>query len=152
MSRDVPISHMRTIDDVLSLSTTRRRAVMTLLAAFASIGMLLGLVGIHGLVAHAVRQRHREIGIRMALGATPRQILRLMTAVGLQWTALGLVLGLAMALTLARFMSSVVFGVAPRDPLTFALVPLTLLATAALAALLPARRAAATHPASVLQE
>jgi hypothetical protein len=151
-SREVPISNLRTIDEVLSRSTTRYRVLMTLLATFAAVGVLLGLVGIYGLVAHSVRQRTREIGIRMALGATPRNVQGLMTTVGLRWAALGIVVGLSLAFALTSFLRGLVFGVATRDPITFTMVPLLLFACALLAAYLPARRAAATQPAAVLLE
>lgn len=81
LSREVPISNLRSIAEVLAQSITRRRVVLTLLGAFALVGVLLGLVGIYSLVAHAVRQRTREIGIRMALGAAPRAALQLMISV-----------------------------------------------------------------------
>jgi predicted permease len=152
LSREVPISNLRSIDEVLAQSIMRRRVVLTLLGAFALVGVLLGLVGIYGLVAHAVRQRTREIGIRMALGAAPRAVLQLMIAVGLQWTALGVAIGTVIAFALAGFMQSLIFGIAPHDPLALILAPLLLLGVAALAALLPARRAAALNPARVLQE
>ena len=152
VSRNVPISNLRAIDEVLSESITRRRVVLTLLGGFAAVGVLLGLVGIYGLVAHTVRQRTRELGIRMALGAAPRAVLQLMVKVGLQWAALGVLLGSISAYALTGFMQSLIFGIAPHDPLSLAAAPLLVLSVAALAALLPARRAAALNPARVLQE
>jgi putative ABC transport system permease protein len=152
VSRQVPISQMRTIDEVLSASTMRRRVILSLLTAFATVGLLLGVIGIYGLVAYSVRQRRREIGIRMALGATARDVSHLISMGGLQWAACGVAIGVVLALLLTRFMQGLIYGITPRDPVTLAVVPVLLLAVSWCAAYLPARRAAAVSPATVLQE
>ncbi|HSL72476.1 MAG TPA: FtsX-like permease family protein, partial [Longimicrobiales bacterium] len=150
--RDVPISLVRTMNDVVVASTMKRRLVMNLLVGYAIVGLLLGAVGIYGLVAYSVRQRTREIGIRLALGARPAEVTRLVATSGLQWALIGLAVGLPLALALTRFMHGIIFGIAERDTLSFTAAFCGLLLIAAAAAYLPARRAAATSPAIVLQE
>jgi ABC-type antimicrobial peptide transport system permease subunit len=126
--------------------------VLVLLAAYALLGVLLGAVGIYGVVAYSVRQRLREIGIRLALGAQPGEVTRLVANSGLQWALLGIVIGLPLALALTRFMHGIIFGIAEHDRLSFSTAPLVLMTIAGIAAYVPARKAASTSPAVVLQE
>jgi putative ABC transport system permease protein len=152
VNRNVPISNVRTIDDVLRRSIVRRSVILNLLGSSAAVGLLLGLVGIYGLVAYTVRQRQREIGIRMALGARPSDVSRLMTVSGLRWAMLGVGLGTALAITLSRYMESLVFGVPPLDLVTFTVAPIAMLLVSLGASYIPARRAGLTHPSQVLHE
>ncbi len=150
--REVPISQMRTIDEVLARATQRQRVTMTLLAVIAALGLLLGVVGVAGLVSYAVRQRRREIAIRMALGARAQDVTRLLAGSGLVWAVGGIVAGSALAWVLTRFMRALLYGVSPFDPVTFAAVPAALLISALLSSYLPAQRAARTSPAEALTE
>jgi len=147
-----PISHVMTMDALIGGTTQRRRAVLTLLAAFAGIGLALGLVGIWGVVAFGVRERVREIGIRMALGAQRGAVTGLIVRQGLGWALAGILIGWPAAFAFARLLEGLVFGVSPADPATFTLIPIALAVVAALAAWLPARRAARIDPAAVLRE
>jgi predicted permease len=146
------ITHLMTMDALIGSTTHRRQAVLTLFAAFAGIGLVLGLVGIWGVVAFGVRERVREIGIRMALGAERRTVTGLVVRQGLTWALAGILIGWPAALALARLLEGLVFGVSTADPVTFTIIPIVLTAIAAMAAWLPARRAARVDPASVLRE
>ncbi len=149
---DVPISDVRAMDDLYAASLSRQRMVLVLLGLFAGLGLLLSAVGIYGTVAYGVRQRLREIGIRMALGADAGAIRRLVLGSGLGYAALGLLAGGPVAWVLAPLMRSQVYGVTPGDPATFALVPCVLVLVAAAASWIPARRAAAGDPTVVLRD
>ena len=135
------------LDDMLA----GRRFSMTLLGLFAGAALLLASLGIYGVLAYSVAQRTQEIGIRMALGAQPGDILRLILRQGMTLTLLGVVLGLGGALALSRTLSSLLFEVQPTDPATFATVPLVLMGIALLACYLPARRATRVHPIEALR-
>ena len=148
---DQTITTVTTLDDVLGESVARPRLLAWLLGAFGTIGLTLGALGIFGVLAFAVSQRRREIGVRMALGASPRSVLRLIVMQGMLLASLGVVLGVAGAAVLTRSMESVLFGIEPADPLTFAEVVAVLLGTAALASWLPARRALAIDPVTALR-
>jgi len=113
---------------------------------------VLAVLGLYGVVAYSVRQRTREIGLRVALGASDRDVRRLILGHGLVVTAVGIVLGLVASIGLTRVMSSYLVGVSATDPLTFAGVPVVLLGVAALASYLPARRAASIDPVRALHE
>jgi predicted permease len=139
---DLPVYHLRTMVDRVEESLAPRRFSMLLLTLFAAIALGLALVGVYGVFAGLVSQGVRELGIRMALGATPRAIRALVVRQALTLVAAGLTLGLAGALVLTRFMRGLLFGVMPSDPLTFTAIAMVLGATALLAAYLPARRAA----------
>ncbi|MEX2283742.1 MAG: ABC transporter permease [Gemmatimonadota bacterium] len=152
VNRNVPISNVYAIDDVLRLSMLKRRAILNLLGMFAGVGLALGLVGIYGLVAYTVRQRKREIGIRMSLGAAPHDVLVLMTAVGARWALPGVAAGSLLAMLTSRYMASVIFGITPLDAVTFTTVPALMLLVSLGASYVPARRAANTNPALVLQD
>jgi len=115
------------------------------------MALLLGIVGLYGVIAYSVSQRRREIGIRMALGAQDREVTRMFVRHALALTAAGVVCGLGVAPALTRLMSSLLFGVRSVDPVTYAAVSLGLVATAALAAYIPARRAAKIDPTEALR-
>jgi putative ABC transport system permease protein len=122
-----------------------------LLSVFAIVSLALAAVGLYGVVAFSVSQRRGELGLRMALGADPYQVLRLVLREGMTPVAIGIALGLAGAAALARVMRSLLFGVDPLDPLTFAAVALTLSIVALAACYLPARRAMTVDPAATLR-
>jgi putative ABC transport system permease protein len=148
---DQTITTVTTLDDVLGGSVARPRLLAWLLGAFGTIGLTLGALGIFGVLAFAVSQRRREIGLRMALGASPRAVLRLIVMQGMLLASIGVVIGVVGAAVLTRSMESVLFGIEPADPLTFAEVVAVLLGTAALASWLPARRALAIDPVTALR-
>jgi ABC-type antimicrobial peptide transport system permease subunit len=132
-----------------SLST--RRFSTTLLAMFAAAALLLSMIGIHGVLSYLVSRRRREIGVRVAVGATRRDVVGLVLAEGLRLTLAGEIVGLVLALMLTRALASVLFGVGSRDPLTLAALFITLALTALVAMLVPARRAAGVDPLTVLR-
>ena len=142
----VPVADLQPLTAVLSATLGRPRLLAVLLSVFAAAGVLLSVVGLHGVVAVRVRQREREIGIRMALGATGAGVAAGVVRHGLAQTAAGLLVGVPAALGLARFMESVLFGVTTTDPLTFAVLPVLLATVATLACYVPARRASRDDP------
>ena len=123
---------------------------MLLLSGFSALALLLAAVGIYGLLAYSVSQRQREIGIRMALGAQSSVVLRSVAAAGLRLAAIGVAVGLIAAAVLTRVLQATLYGVSATDPLTFAGAAAVLLAAAALASWLPARRASRLDPAAAL--
>jgi predicted permease len=148
---ELPLFEVRTMSDRLDRSLWTRRAYSWLFAAFAAVALILSAAGLYGVVSYAVSQRTHEIGIRMALGARPFQVLRQILAGGMGLAALGIAIGLAAALAGARFLETLLFGVSSTSPLTYAAVALAVAAVALLANLLPARRAAAVDPMSALR-
>jgi predicted permease len=148
---DLPIHNLRTMSDRVSASLARRRFSMLLLSLFAGLALALGTIGTYGLVAYQVSQARRELGIRLALGASPSRVLGFVLREGMAIALAGAAFGLVAAAVLARGMASLLFGVSSYDPLTFAGVPLVLLLAALLACYLPARRAAAVDPAATLR-
>ena len=149
---DQTITDVTTLDAVTGRAVARPRALAWLLGGFGLIGLVLGGVGIFGVLAYAVTQRRREIGVRLALGASPRAVLQLVLGQGLLLTAAGIAIGLVGAALLTRFMASVLFGIEPSDPWTFAQVIAVLLAAAAVASWLPARRALGVDPVMALRD
>ena len=150
-SLGIALLRPQTLAARLDASIATRRFEMTLLVVFASLAVLLALVGIYGVVAYMVTQRTREIGIRVALGAQRPDVIRLVLGAGLKMVCAGVLLGLAGSLALTRLMESFLYGVKPTDALTFAAVSLLLVGVAALAAWLPARRAAGVDPLIALR-
>jgi predicted permease len=147
---DQTITSVFTYDDLVSEALARPRLLTVLLAAFGVLGLALGALGIYGVQAYLVSQRRREIGVRMALGAQPGAVLRMVVARGMLLAGVGIAIGLASALAVTRYLRSVLYGVAPSDPLTFAAVAIALFGIATLASWLPARRAAAVDPVVAL--
>jgi putative ABC transport system permease protein len=143
---DVPIYDLTTMNQVLSDNVGQPRFYALLLGSFAMIALLLAALGIYGVISYAVSQRSRELGIRIAIGATGDRIVRLVLAQGLAPTILGVVAGLMAAVWLTRVISSLLFGVSPLDLLTLATVPALLMGVAVLACWIPARRAARVDP------
>ena len=151
VDKDVPIADLQPLTQVISESLAARRSTMLLLAAFAGLALLLGAVGIYGVMSYAVTQRTNEIGIRMALGAQTRDVLKLVVRNGMTLTLIGVGVGLAGALALTRLMTSLLFGVAPTDAATFMTVSVGLIVVALLACYLPARRATKVDPLVALR-
>jgi putative ABC transport system permease protein len=147
----LPLAKIQTMEDVLSAATTRPRFSALLLALFAGLALLLALVGISGSVAWAVSQRMQEIGLRMALGAQPIDLIKLVVRQGIKPVLIGLALGLAGAFTLTRLMRGLLFGVSATDPVTFVGVTTSLLAVALVACWIPARRATKVDPLVALR-
>jgi putative ABC transport system permease protein len=146
-----PISNVRTMEDILSEEVTQRRIAMTLLAAFAALALLLASLGIYGVLSYAVAQRTQEIGIRMALGANGRDVLRLVMSDGMRLAGAGVAIGLGASLALTQLMKRLLFGVSASDPRTLTGVTLLLLAVALVACYVPARRAAKVDPMVALR-
>jgi putative ABC transport system permease protein len=137
---------------MLSGLVAQRRFSMTLVGAFAALALTLALIGAYGVTSYLVSQRTREIGIRMALGADPRRVSRLVVRDGMRVAGVGVTLGVVAALFATRFASGLLYGVSPRDPLTLTTVVVTLLVVSALANYLPARRAARVDPLMALRQ
>ena len=148
---DLPIYELYFMEDAVSDSLAQPRLVANLLGVFGLLALVLALSGIYGVLAYSVAGRRREIGVRVALGAGRSQVVRMIVSEGVRPVVLGVVLGLAGAALVTRFLQSLLYGVAPLDPVTFAAVPALLLGAAALASWLPARRAANVPPTQALQ-
>jgi len=150
-SGGLPVAHIRSMDQVSVESTARNRFNMVLLTIFAALAMLLAAIGIYGVMSYAVGQRVHEIGIRMALGARAGDVLSLVLRQGLSLAVVGITIGLMGAVWLTGAMKSLLFGVSPNDPLTFVMVSALLLAVAAAATYIPARRATKVDPIVALR-
>ena len=146
------VSEMQPMSFYLDRAEAQTRFALVLIAIFAAIAAVLAAVGLYGVLASAVRQRTAEIGVRVALGAAPAKIFRLVVGQGLRLSAVGIAIGLAAAFALTRVMTSMLVGVKPTDPATFAAMALVFLAVAAFASWLPARRAAGLDPSNALRE
>jgi predicted permease len=146
VDRDLPIYHAVTMERRVQESLARRRFSMLLLTLFAGIAVALAIIGIYGVVSYMVNQGTREIGIRLALGATPRAILHLVIGRGMALAIPGLVIGLLGSLVFTRMMRGLLFGLSPTDPLTFVAIPLLLVSVAVLASYIPAQRATRVDP------
>jgi predicted permease len=147
---ELPVYNVRTIADLVSASMARRKFSLFLMSVFAVSALLLAALGIYGVMAFVVGQRAQEFGIRLALGATPRDILGLAFRPGFILTATGTVVGLVASFAVTRLMSSLLFGVSASDPLTFAVVPVLLAIVTLAACLIPARRATRVSPMNAL--
>jgi predicted permease len=148
---DLPIQSTVTMDEAVAASVAQPRFRMVLLALFAVSATLIATCGLYGLMAYAVTQRRREIGVRMALGAERRDVLRLVLTRALRIVAAGLVAGLAGAVAVTRVLQTFLFGVTPTDPIAFTIVTLLLMAVGLMAAWLPARRATRIDPCAALR-
>jgi putative ABC transport system permease protein len=148
----LPVFNVTSMDEVLDASLASRRFSANLVTGFAGVALLLASIGIYGLLAYMVGQRSREIGIRMALGARRDDILRMFLRKGVALAGVGIVAGLVFSASTASMMASLLYRVRPHDPAVFLIVPLLLLAVAALASYLPARRATKVDPMFALRE
>jgi putative ABC transport system permease protein len=148
---DQPIHQARTLDELISETLVPWRFSMTLLGGFAATALLLAAAGIYGVMAYLVQQRTHEVGVRMALGAQPSDVLRLVVGHGAKLTSAGVIAGVLASLALTQLMSNLLFGVSATDPLTFAAVALLLAIVALAACYVPARRAAALEPLVALR-
>jgi putative ABC transport system permease protein len=148
---DVPLSGVQTMEAAMGSWAAERRLIMLLVSGFALVALVLGSVGIYGVMAHVVAQREREIGVRMALGALPGQILGLVVSQSAWLVGAGIVAGMAGALAVTRLLASLLFQVRPTDPLTLVGTALVLILAAAGATLVPALRAVRTDPAHALR-
>jgi predicted permease len=149
---DVPVLNVLSMDEIIAQSVSPQRFNVLLLSSFAGLALLLAAVGIYGVLSYTVRRRVREIGIRMALGATDSDVLKLIVTDGMKPILLGVVIGLAAALALSRLIASLIFGVRPTDPLTFGAVAFILVAVGILANIVPAYRATRIEPVRTLRD
>jgi putative ABC transport system permease protein len=152
VAADLPVYDVRTLADRVADATAQTRFSALLLTLFAASALLLSAVGIYGVIAFAVAQRTREIGIRVALGADGGAVLRLVIGQGAALTAAGLAVGLIAALAATRVLHALLFDVAPSDPMTFGAVVMLLAVAALVASWIPARRAARLQPSAALRD
>jgi len=152
LSADQPVEQMSTMEDLIAVSLAPQKFNMLMLSSFAGLALLLAAVGIYSVLSYAVRRRTREIGIRMALGAQVRDVLRLVVADGMRPTLIGVIIGVAGALFLSRAVAKLVYGVNPSDPATLLAVALILATVAFLASVIPAYRATKVEPMTALHE
>jgi putative ABC transport system permease protein len=152
LDKDQPVSQLKTMESYLAESMAQRRFNMLLLGAFAGLALVLAAVGIYGVIAYTVAQRTHEMGIRIALGARGSDILRLLFSNAMATTITGIIIGLGAAFGLTRLLQSLLYQVTATDPVIFATIPLLLLAVAAIATYLPARRAMKVNPITALRE
>ena len=148
---NVPVSDIRSMSDVISRSTAERRLTMVLLMIFSAVALVLASVGIYGVISYSVTQRTQEIGIRMALGAQQRDLLRMVVGNALLLALVGIALGAAGAFVLTRLMTRLLFSVEPQDPVTFTAVAVLLVVVAAFASYIPGRRATRVDPVVALR-
>ena len=151
VNASLPLASVRTMREIYDESLATTSFTLVMLGIAGAMAMMLGLIGIYGVISYTVSQRKREIGIRVALGAEPGALRWLFVRYGLALAGAGAVIGLAAAAGLTRLMKSVLFGISPVDPLTYAVVPIVLVAATVLASYLPARRAAAVDPVETLR-
>ncbi len=151
VNRDVPLSEVQTMDGVLSASISTPRSTMWLFTGFALLALVLGAIGIYGVLSFSVAGRTHEIGIRVALGAQRGHVLKMVVGQGFKLTLMGLAVGIAGALALTRFLSSLLYGVKSTDPATFVAVSVVLTAVALAASYIPARRATKVDPIVALR-
>jgi ABC-type antimicrobial peptide transport system permease subunit len=152
LDRDLPLSELRQLDELVSSSVSRPRFYTMLLGVFAAIALVLAAVGIYGVISYAVSLRTRELGIRIALGATGRQVSGLVLQQGVALAVMGVVVGGLGAYWLTHLLDKLLFGVTSRDALTFGVVAALLTGIAAVASYIPARRAARVDPLRAMRD
>jgi len=151
IDRDLPLYGIKTVSDVISESVAPRRLNMLLLGIFAGLALVLAAVGLYGVISYSVSQRTREIGIRMALGASHNSVLRLVVGQGLVLSAAGVAIGVTASFFLTKFMATLLFGVSPTDPMTFVAISALLIGVSIVASVIPARRAMKVDPMVALR-
>jgi ABC-type antimicrobial peptide transport system permease subunit len=151
VNAELPLASVRTMQDVYDQSLVRTSFTLVMLGIAGVMALALGIIGIYGVISYVVSRRTHEIGIRMALGARPADILRMVLGQGAELAAVGIVLGLIASYALTRLMVTMLFGVRPTDPLTFAAVAIVLIAVALVACWIPARRAMRVDPMVALR-
>jgi len=151
INKNQPISKAQTLDQILAESLARRRLYMVLLGFFSGAALLLAAIGVYGVVSYSVSKRTHEMGIRLAIGAERRHVLRLVLGHGVKMALVGIATGIVAALALTRLMSSLLFGVSATDPLTFAGVATLLTVVALFTSYIPARRAMRIDPMVALR-
>jgi putative ABC transport system permease protein len=152
MDPDVPIAELSTLASYVSTAMSQTRFLLSLIGGFAALALGLASLGLYGTISYSARQRTREIGVRVAFGACPRDILRLILGQGVVMALAGIGLGLAGAAAVTRVVSAFLVGVSATDPITFAAVPALLLAVAIVASFVPARRASRVDPNVALRD
>jgi predicted permease len=151
VNSSLPLASVRTMQEIYGQSLERTSFTLVMLGTAGAMALVLGIIGIYGVISYAVSQRRREIGIRLALGAQQSELRRMFVRYGLELAGIGVAVGLGAAVLLMRLLKSLLFGISPLDPLTYAAVPVVLVAAAVLASYLPARRAAAVDPVEALK-
>ena len=151
VNSSLPLAQVQTLGDVYGRSMARTSFTLLMLGIAGAMALLIGVVGIYGVISYVVSQRRREIGIRVALGAQAGEVKRMFIRYGLAPAAIGIACGLGASVALTRVMASLLFGISPLDPMTYAAVPIILATAAVLASYLPARRAAAVDPVETLR-
>jgi predicted permease len=151
LDANLPLFNVQTMEQVMARSLFLQRLATSVMLIFGGVALLLATVGLFGLISYAVSRRTHELGIRLALGATTRDVLRLIIGQGMKLALIGLLIGVASSFALMQMMKSLLFGVSPADPLTFAAIALLLLAVSLLACWIPARRAARVDPLIALR-
>jgi putative ABC transport system permease protein len=151
IDKDLGVAGLTTLDVTVADAMAERRLLMTLLGVFAGLALLMASIGIYGVIAYSVSRRTHEIGIRMALGAEGRDVLRLVVWQGLKLTLLGVAVGLLASFALTQLMEKLLFEIKPTDPWTFVVLPVLLIVVALLAIYFPARRATRINPMVALR-
>ena len=151
LNPEAPVSEVKPMPVILSGATSAPRSITSLFVTFAALALILGIIGIYGVISFFVGQRTREIGIRIAMGAQRRDILKLVVHEGLSLTLTGIAVGLAAAFALTRFLSTLLYGVSPTDPIDFAAVAAIFALVALAACYIPARRAMRVDPIVALR-
>jgi putative ABC transport system permease protein len=146
-----PVANLRTLEDVIATSVAQRRLTLRLIGLFAVLALLLAAIGLYGVMGYVVTLRTNEIGIRLALGAQTRDVLRMVIRQGMTLVGIGLFIGLIGAFSLTRFIAAQLYEMSAVDPATFALVSLLLTGVALLACYIPARRATKVDPLTALR-
>jgi putative ABC transport system permease protein len=147
----LPITRVRMMQHVRGLATAQEAFTVLLVGLFATVALILAAVGLYGVTAYSVAQRTRELGIRLALGAGPGDVLRTVLGQGARLVLVGIAIGTVVSLALTRMMASLLFGVGARDPITFAAVSVLLAAVSLVACYIPARRAMRVDPVVALR-
>jgi predicted permease len=151
MDKDQPISNIQTMDELLGRSVSQRRFSLLLMGIFAGVALALAAVGIYGVMSYLVAQRTHEIGVRMALGAQPRDVLKLVIRQGMTLALTGVMIGLMAAFGLTRLIKNLLFDVSSVDPMTFSVIAILLAGVALVACYIPARRATKVDPLLALR-